>query len=134
MSIFNIDKLDVEGISMRVEGIKTTEIQFNSQRLSTGDSIQRDLPRATESDANEAVPQKKYSEEDVKIAIGNANKTLNPYDRKLEFSVHEATKLISVKVIDTNTDEVIREIPPEKILDMVAKLWEMAGIIVDKKI
>ena len=39
-----------------------------------------------------------------------------------------------VKVIDQNTDEIIREIPPEKILDMVAALWEMAGIIVDRKI
>lgn len=119
---------------MRVESIKATEIQYNSQRLSTGDSIQRELLKGTEKENVDGVFSKKYSEEDIKTAIGNVNKTLNPYDRKLEFSIHEATKLISVKVIDTNTDEVIREIPPEKILDMVAKLWEMAGIIVDKKI
>jgi flagellar protein FlaG len=30
-------------------------------------------------------------------------------------------------------DEVIREIPPEKILDMVAKMMELAGILVDEK-
>lgn len=119
---------------MRVESIKTTEIQFSSQRLSAGDSMQRELQKNTEKENTEAVSTKKYSEEDIKTAIGNVNKALNPYDRKLEFSIHEATNLISVKVIDTNTDKVIREIPPEKILDMVAKLWEMAGIIVDKKI
>jgi flagellar protein FlaG len=38
-----------------------------------------------------------------------------------------------VKVIDINTREVIREIPPEKILDMVATMLEMAGIIVDER-
>jgi len=38
-----------------------------------------------------------------------------------------------VKVIDINTNEVIREIPPEKILDMVATMLEMAGIIVDER-
>jgi flagellar protein FlaG len=38
-----------------------------------------------------------------------------------------------VKVIDAETDEIIREIPPEKILDMVAMMWEMVGIIVDER-
>jgi len=28
---------------------------------------------------------------------------------------------------------MIREIPPEKILDLVAKMWEMAGILIDEK-
>jgi len=37
-------------------------------------------------------------------------------------------------IINDETDEVIREIPPEKILDMVAKMWELAGIMVDRKI
>ena len=38
-----------------------------------------------------------------------------------------------VRVIDNNTNEVINEIPNKKILDMVAKMCEMAGILVDKK-
>ncbi|MDD4707168.1 MAG: flagellar protein FlaG, partial [Firmicutes bacterium] len=41
---------------------------------------------------------------------------------------------IMVKVINDETDEIIREIPPEKILDMVAKIWELAGLMVDRKI
>jgi flagellar protein FlaG len=38
-----------------------------------------------------------------------------------------------VKVINSDTNEIIREIPPEKTLDLVAKMWEMAGIIVDER-
>ncbi|WIV12019.1 flagellar protein FlaG [Proteiniborus sp. MB09-C3] len=119
---------------MRVESIKTNDIQYSSQRLSTGENRQNELPGNREIESKEVMPQKKYTEEELKSAITSVNKAINPYDRKLEFSIHEATRLISVKVIDTNTDEVIREIPPEKILDMVAKLWEIAGIIVDQKI
>jgi len=40
---------------------------------------------------------------------------------------------VRVKVLDSETNEVIREIPPEKILDMVAKMWELAGLIVDER-
>lgn len=53
---------------------------------------------------------------------------------RFEFSVHEGTKEIMVKVINEDTNEVIREIPPEQILDMVAKMWELAGILVDKSV
>ena len=36
---------------------------------------------------------------------------------------------MSIKVLNADTDEVIREIPPEKSLDMLQKMWEMAGIL-----
>lgn len=65
--------------------------------------------------------------------IERANKALNGGNRSFEFSIHEGTNEIMVKVIDNDTKEVIREIPNEKILDMVAKMWEMAGIFVDER-
>ncbi len=66
-------------------------------------------------------------------AIEKANKAIVGSNRRFEFSIHEATKEIMVKVIDSDTNEVVREIPNEKILDMVAKMWEMAGIMVDER-
>lgn len=50
-----------------------------------------------------------------------------------EFQVHEKTGKIMSKLINTDTGEVVREIPPEKILDVIAGLWEIAGIIIDDK-
>ena len=73
------------------------------------------------------------SEKVIIDAIEKANRAISGVNRKFEFSIHEKTKEIMVKVIDSDTNEVIREIPPEKILDMVAKMWEMAGIMVDER-
>ncbi|HBK67556.1 MAG TPA: flagellar biosynthesis protein FlaG, partial [Firmicutes bacterium] len=39
-----------------------------------------------------------------------------------------------VQVIEANTEEIITEIPPEKILDLVARIEEMIGLMVDKKV
>ncbi|MBZ4668938.1 MAG: flagellar protein FlaG [Defluviitaleaceae bacterium] len=72
-------------------------------------------------------------EKTVIEAIEKANKKLSGVMAEFEFSIHEQTKQIMVRVINKDTKEVIREIPPEKTLDMVAHLWEMAGIIVDEK-
>jgi flagellar protein FlaG len=73
------------------------------------------------------------SQEQLIKAIDRAVKAVQGPYTSLEFSVHETTKRISVKVMNRDTGEVIREIPPEKSLDLVAKLWEMAGILIDER-
>ena len=71
----------------------------------------------------------------VKSAVNKANNTLKQKHArtKCEFSYHEGTNRISIKVLDKDTDEVIREIPPEETLEMVEKMWELAGILVDER-
>ncbi|MEX1028723.1 MAG: flagellar protein FlaG [Paenibacillaceae bacterium] len=91
-------------------------------------------PNTTRELKNAEIQGKKIplGEEQIIKAIERANKALQGKTTTFEFSVHEKTKQIMVKVMDEETGEVIREIPPEKVLDMVARLWEMAGIIVDE--
>ncbi len=67
----------------------------------------------------------------VKNAIAEVNRKMNQKTR-CEFSYHEDTKRVSIKVIDSETEEVIREIPPEETLDMLSKMWEVAGILIDE--
>ncbi|MDP9699852.1 flagellar protein FlaG [Paenibacillus intestini] len=74
------------------------------------------------------------SDEHLIKAIDKAVKALQGPTTTLEMSVHEKTHQILVKVLNKETGEVIREIPPEKTLDLVAKMMEIAGIIIDEKV
>ena len=51
-----------------------------------------------------------------------------------QFGIHDETNRVTIKLVDKDTKEVIKEIPPEKTLDTLAKCMEMAGILVDKKL
>ncbi|WP_426450515.1 flagellar protein FlaG [Paenibacillus sp. S-38] len=73
------------------------------------------------------------SDEQIVKALERAIKAVEGKNTSLNFSIHEKTKQIMVKVIDKESGQVIREVPPEKNLDFLAKLWEMAGILVDEK-
>lgn len=66
--------------------------------------------------------------------IERAVQSLQGPQTTLEISVHEKTHDIMVKVLNKDTGELIREIPREKTLDLVAKMMELAGILVDEKI
>lgn len=54
--------------------------------------------------------------------------------RYIRFDMHKETGALIIRICDSHTNEVIREVPPEKILDMVGKFCELAGLLVDKKV
>ncbi len=81
----------------------------------------------------EGVPIQDVSKEKVESALRDINAKIRPTHTECQFSYHEDTKRISIKVLNQDTGEVIKEIPPEKTLDMIAKTLELAGILVDEK-
>ena len=72
-------------------------------------------------------------EKEIKSAVIKINKFLEGESTHLQYEKHDVLNEMIVKVVDNNTSEVLREIPLRKILDMVAKMCEMAGVLVDKK-
>ncbi|MCR5356023.1 MAG: flagellar protein FlaG [Lachnospiraceae bacterium] len=73
------------------------------------------------------------SQKQLKEAVKDLHKKLDNSNNEVMFGVHEATKRVTIKIVDKDTKEVVKEFPPEKTLDMIAKVWEMAGILVDEK-
>ena len=77
--------------------------------------------------------QQQQKSEQLKKAIAEMNRRINNSNEEAVFGVHEDTNRIMIKIMDKETKEVIKEFPPEKTLDMIARIWEMAGILVDVK-
>jgi flagellar protein FlaG len=73
-------------------------------------------------------------EKQIKEAVAQTNHKIKKQPQTTcEFSYHEETGRISITVRDKESQKIIREIPPEKSLDMLQKMWELAGILVDEK-
>lgn len=68
----------------------------------------------------------------IKKAVEEINKSKMNNSEAI-FGIHDATNRVTIKIVDKKTKEVIKEYPPEKTLDMIAKVWEMAGIMVDER-
>ena len=69
--------------------------------------------------------------EKIKKAVEDINKKSS--NSEAIFGIHDATNRVTIKIIDKTTRDVIKEFPPEKTLDMIAKVWEMAGLLVDER-
>lgn len=72
--------------------------------------------------------------EDVEDAVEKINEFIDPLQTNLRFVYHEDLNEYYVTVVNPITDEVVREIPPKKILDMYAAMNNVVGIVVDESI
>lgn len=100
-------------------------------QFANGNSTMKSYETLKRAESNgEIIP---ISDEQLVKAIQKAIKAAEGITTSLEFSVHKETHIISVKVLDKETGEIIREIPPEKNLDFLATLWRKAGILIDEK-
>ncbi|HWQ76891.1 MAG TPA: flagellar protein FlaG [Syntrophomonas sp.] len=72
--------------------------------------------------------------DDIAQAAAQIDQALAKHDVRLEFSVHNIVNEIMVKVVDAETGEVIREIPPEKLLDLKAMAYIELGLLVDERV
>ncbi len=130
---------------MEIETVSKVKPSYNSSEAtkvsaSTGDSVQiektaasakqiktEDKKGAEQQGEREHAP----SEATISDAVKSANRKME--HTRCEYSYHKETNRVSIKVINDATNEVVREIPPEKSLDMLQKMWEMAGILVDER-
>ncbi|WP_144509560.1 flagellar protein FlaG [Bacillus sp. FJAT-22090] len=100
-----------------IEPVVTIPIQNDNNSLSKENAEQEYLP---------AEKAKKMSD--------SMNKFLETTNTELRFKYHEELETYYVTLINSKTDEVVREIPSKKLMDMYAAMCDFVGLFVDKKI
>ncbi len=106
------------------------ETQAMNTKEASGDSSGE---AGSQSQAQLAAQKQNEKNMQLKKAVDDINKSALADQSEAVFGIHDKTNRITIKIIDKKTKEVIKEFPPEKTLDMIAKVWEMAGLMVDEK-
>jgi len=75
--------------------------------------------------------KEQQNKDSVKRAVEEINRKAS--SSEAVFGIHEETNRVTIKIVDKDSKKVIKEVPPEKTLDMIAKVWEIAGLLVDEK-
>ena len=119
---------------------RSVERAADVSNVSTSAQIERQVATNVEQDAargyngnEEAQAAAAQNAQRIESAVKRANNTMRMTKTSCQFQYHEETNRVSIKVIDKDTEEVIREIPSEEALELIQKMWEMAGILVDEK-
>ena len=124
------------------QDVNSTE-KTDTERTETTENINSAAVQGTPVQTNEALQQASQTlsefdqkrdekqNEQIRKAVSEINKKAN--GTEAVFGIHDKTNRVTIKIVDKETKKVIREYPPEETLDMIAKVWELAGLMVDEK-
>ena len=147
---------DMEVISMYIEALTNTYTQpvnqAANQRVEMPKTTETSKAESTDGGVNVSIA--KEADESVTLSImvderlvdEQKNVDMDRLKKVMEqvtsawphsaakFGIHEKTNRITIKLVDKETQKVIKEIPPERTLDLLAKRMELAGVMVDAKL
>ncbi|MDQ6986369.1 MAG: flagellar protein FlaG [Mariprofundaceae bacterium] len=81
---------------------------------------------------NAPVQQEKVSEKSVQQAVAQANIEIAGGNEKIGFGYEKRLGQLYVQVLDKDTGEVIKEIPPKEFIEHQVFMKELAGILLDR--
>lgn len=116
--------------------MKEQEVIQTAMPLASGAKDGPAMTSSTDTDSFNEGANKRDAQADKKrllSLIDDTNNKLKGIRRRCEYSYNEDVNRISIKVMDAETNTVIKEIPPEEALESIQKIWEVAGLLVDEK-
>lgn len=115
-----------EATNRRTEVRKTEQPDFSTTK-NDKDVADENSSKPTD----KIVTPEQASDSSLKKAVEDINRQ-SPNTEAI-FGYHEGTKRVTIKIVDKDTKEVKKEYPAEETLDMIQRVWEMAGLMVDEK-
>ena len=129
----DISSVNSVSATNQVQGSQAVNSAAEVEKTTPAVSISENTGRANEGQNSQNGKSDDYtpSNEAVKKAVEVINKKLG--DSRAVFGVHEDTNRVTIKMVSKDSKEVLKEYPVEETLDALAKLWDMAGVMVDEK-
>ncbi|SDB38038.1 flagellar protein FlaG [Pseudobutyrivibrio sp. YE44] len=110
---------------------QSTPIDFAAAKEMRASEPEYRVPNYSTEQQAEEEEGKAQPTSSLKEAISKINSAQG--NAEAVFGIHEGTNRVMIKMVDKQTRKVIKEFPAEETLDLIAKAWELAGIMVDEK-
>jgi flagellar protein FlaG len=122
--------MDIEGVKLQIENILRTSDwtgrRTDPELVSLNRKKSAKLKEKEEIQSEQKTGKQSLSAEELKEIQEQINKALRHMNYRIKFYIHKPTGRTAAEIIDKETNEVIREIPEKELLDLAAKIQEVA--------
>ena len=132
------DKVSSDNSAVSTQNANTQQgLAGDSSAASASQQIQPTDQANTDTQAKQkkqAKDNQQMDEKSVKLMTKELNELMSRINCDLEFSYHKEVNMMSVKMIDKDTKEVLKEYPPEDMIKGMIAAREWIGAFLDKTV
>ncbi|MEK3978408.1 flagellar protein FlaG [Psychrobacillus sp. FSL K6-2836] len=120
-----VNRISDSVVNVPINAVKTVDVESVVSTSSQSEYIPL---------SKESVEQTHLPAEKAKKMTDSMNRFMESTNTNLRFQYHEELKEYYVTIVDSKTDEVVKEIPSKKLMDIYAAMRDFLGVLVDHKI
>ena len=123
---------------MRVNG-KGSEVDFEVIRqVSRQVSVQRNnvesIRKDIEKRAKESIQESGLNREELQKLLREIQRKLDYLNRYLKIDIDDQLEIPVVKVFERDTNKLIRQIPPDYLLELMKRIDQMLGVLLSERV
>lgn len=107
--------------------------EYTTTAETRSDTNNEQTTKVSQMTSTEKIQGESINKDKLASMVDGLNEFLEPMHTSVKFELHDKLEEYYVTIVDSQTKEVVKEIPPKKMLDMYAAMAEFMGLIVDKK-
>ncbi len=129
-------RIEGRGSEVDLEVIRQTAKQVSQQK--TLESIRKEIEDQTKKIAEEKQvqnqDQNKIDNEQLQKIIQEIQRKFDYFNRYLKITIDDELEIPVVKILEKDTNRLIRQIPPDYLLELMKKIDEMLGVLMNERV
>jgi len=123
---------------MRVEKIDQSleyvDVKLNQQQVQPMDGALRKLQKEVDQQVQDAQEKRDVKPEELQKLIEEVKKKFDMLSKYLKIDIDQELEIPVVKIMERDTNRVIRQIPPDYLLELMKRIDQLLGLLMERKV
>jgi len=123
---------------MRVEKIDQSleyvDVKLNQQQVQPVDGALRKLQKEVDQQVQDAQEKRDVKPEELQKLIEEVRKKFDMLSKYLKIDIDQELEIPVVKIMERDTNRVIRQIPPDYLLELMKRIDQLLGLLMERKV
>jgi flagellar protein FlaG len=116
------------------QSFEYVDVKLNQQQVQPMDGALRKLQREVDQQVQEVQEKRDVKPEELQKLIEEVRKKFDMLSKYLKIDIDQELEIPVVKIMERDTNRVIRQIPPDYLLELMRRIDQLLGLLVEREV
>ncbi len=116
------------------QSFEYVDVKLNQQQVQPMDGALRKLQREVNQQVQDAQEKRDVKPEELQKLIEEVKKKFDMLSKYLKIDIDQELEIPVVKIMERDTNRVIRQIPPDYLLELMKRIDQLLGLLVEREV
>ncbi|MFZ8859036.1 MAG: flagellar protein FlaG [Thermocrinis sp.] len=116
------------------QSFEYVDVKLNQQQVQPMDGALRELQKEVDHQVQDAQEKRDVKPEELQKLIDEVKRKFDMLSKYLKIDIDQELEIPVVKIMEKDTNRVIRQIPPDYLLELMKRVDQLLGLLMEKEV